>query len=511
MSKKFLNYVLASSMALSVVAGPAKAKAEQVERPPQYVLLAFDGSYRNSMWQYLREFSKKQKENGVDNRFTFFINPVYLLYSENKKIYNPPGYHMSSHGMTKNIGSAIGWGDDQQDISDRLDNMNGAFEEGHELGSHAVGHWDGSKWSADEWKYEFQQFFYILDNVFALNKIKERALEFRDSIVGFRAPLLGYSKGLYQELPEFGIKYDTSQQDNGMEYWPRQRKDSKIWNFPLANVHIPGTAKHYPTMDYNFCANDTLELLRKDPTLLKYTVKVNGKTKGNSADCLSYVPDETKQFIKGRMFEAYMNYFNNNYYGNRAPVSIGHHFSPWMSGAYFEAMMDIASAVCSKPEVKCVTYHELMGYMETKTPSEITAFANGNFEKLPRPKAAHADEPLDVKMNLSMADDTVTAKVTGQDARRAGLQTRILVDGKVVGTKSVSMDKIREAAKGRNVMVSAVVSDRFGTEIQSSSHRVTAVGTDKEKFETQSIEDRLQAGHMAEADVKDASDATLGH
>ncbi len=225
---KAISYVLPLAVTLGSIQVPVTAQAS-VTRPPQYVLLAFDGSYRNSTWQYLRKFTKDQKSNGVDVRFTFFINPVYLLDRTSYKIYNPKTKQMDNvyNPPGGNHGSAIGWGDNQDDISTRIDNMNGAYDEGHEIGSHAVGHFDGGKWSASDWDYELRQFYYILDNVFALNKIKpktEKGLDFRKSIEGFRAPLLAYSLGMYQTLPNFGIKYDTSQQDPGMNYWPQKRK-----------------------------------------------------------------------------------------------------------------------------------------------------------------------------------------------------------------------------------------------------------------------------------------------
>lgn len=500
-----MSYVLPLAVTLGSVQVPMTAKAQTVERPPQYVLLAFDGSYRNSTWQYLRKFTKEHKNQGIDVRFTFFINPVYLLDRTSNKIYNSQTgkYDNVYNPPGGNHGSAIGWGDNTADITERIDNMNGAYREGHEIGSHAVGHFDGSKWSASDWDYELRQFYYILDNVFALNKIKpktEKGLDFRKSIEGFRAPVLGYSVGMYQVLPNFGIKYDTSQQDPGMNYWPERRREG-TWNFPLARVAIPGTAKKYPTMDYNFCANDSLELLRRNPDLISYkgADPMTGKILSNAGkrDCLPVVPDEEKEFIKERTIGAYMAYFNNNYYGSRAPISIGHHFSPWMSGAYFDAMMEIANTVCQKPEVKCVTYSELRQFMESTPTSLMNAYRQGAFAKLARPKAAREEVTLDVTAKLVKKGDDLRVLVSGRDAAAKGLRTVLYVNDKELSRRKISMKEIRGMADlGSQVQISAIVLDRQGTEVQSTTHMIEALGTENEKFMNESLESQFQKGDL---------------
>lgn len=510
---KTMNYVMPVMVGASSIAMPLQSKAQSVARPPQYVLLAFDGSYRNSTWQYLRNFTKDKKAQGIDTRFTFFINPVYLLDRETgMRVYQPPGGHR---------GSAIGWGDNAPDISARIDQMNAAHAEGHEIGSHAVGHWDGSRWSLADWISEFKQFDWILDNVFSLNKIQQKSpegLKFRKSIVGFRAPLLGYGLPLYQALPKFGIQYDTSQQDPGMTYWPQVRRDSGTWNFPLARVAIPGTAKKYPTMDYNFCANDSLELLRANPDLINYTAldPVSGKVLSNrgKADCLSVVPNQTKQMIKQRTVGAYMNYFNNNYYGDRAPVSIGHHFSPWMSGAYMEAIMQIAENVCNKPEVKCVTYRELMGFMEKKTESgDMDYYRAGNFAKLARPKAARAEVALDINAQLVQDNGQLVVSLSGRDAQKKGFTTSMFVNGQSFKQSTLDLSQVRAlVAQGEDVKISAVVSNRQGLEVQSVTHILEKVGTALETFKAESLESTFQKGDLPGAhEGTNAEDFTQGN
>jgi peptidoglycan/xylan/chitin deacetylase (PgdA/CDA1 family) len=525
MKKNFLNkamsYVLPLAVTLGTVQVPVHAMAQrQVERPPQYVLLAFDGSYRDSIWKYLRKFSKDHAQENTDVRFTFFISSVYLMErAAGLQYYHPAGGHK---------GSAIGWGDDRADINNRIDNINGAFEEGHEIGSHAAGHWDGSKWTAQDWKNEFNAFYGMIDGVFAFNKLPPRPLKFRKSILGFRAPLLGYSKGMYQELPEFGMLYDTSQQSETMDYWPQQgnwQVKSSIWNFPLGKVAIPGTAKHYPTMDYNFCANDSIEILRKYPELTRYSgidaatgrktsnfIGVDKKTGQDiHIDCMRVVPPNVKKFIEDRTYQAYMNYFNNNYYGNRAPISIGHHFSKWMSGAYFDAMMHVAETVCSKPEVKCVTYTELMKFMNAKTASgEAASFKKANFPLMPRPKAILQPVALDINADMVKDGDSLKLVLSGRDAKMKGLKTEFFVNGKSIEGNSITLNELRGYAPvGSKLEVGGVVLNRQGNEIQSATHIIENLGTREEAFHTESLESTFAKGDLpgAHADEGGGADA----
>jgi hypothetical protein len=91
-------------------------------------------------------------------------------------------------------------------------------------------------------------------------------------------------------------------------------------------------------------------------------------------------PSQAKRYEED-MFKTYMNYFESNYNGNRAPIHIGHHFSAWNNGAYWNALFQFAEAVCGQPEVQCITYSELADFMDLLTPTQITAYQKGVFPK----------------------------------------------------------------------------------------------------------------------------------
>lgn len=526
--------------------------ANKVERPPQFVMFAFDGSYNNDVWQYARDFSKHEKQMGVDSRFTFFINPVYFLNSENKSVYHPPGYRLETRSggevvKVRNMGSAIGWGDSVEDIDKRLEQMNEAYLEGHEIGSHAVGHFDAGykecqmnkitrkcerdannnivwkwdlRWTESEWKSEFDQFFSIMDNVFTLNKLRpntrygQNGLLFRNDIKGFRAPVLGVSDGLWPNLPKFGIQYDTSK-TNFENYWPT-RNQYGTWDFPLAEVMEPGGARRWISMDFNFCVRDSARVLSEEPQTMqmtKWSDKKQAVVKANGArDCLNEVSPEQKKKVKENMLAIYRSYFNNNYYGNRAPVHIGHHFSRWLSGAYFEAFFEFANEVCSKPEVKCGTYAELMNFMNSKSAGELDAYRKGNFPKMVRPKSALAARHWDLNINMSAQGDAMKFALAGRDAQRMGLKKVVTVEGvrkEIDG--ELNLSEIRQIVKaGDEASVRIAVQDRMGKEVATATYRIDNVGTAQETVHTENIEERWLQGHLPEAH-KDEVDFTRGH
>jgi hypothetical protein len=320
----------------------------QVARPPQFVLLAFDGSKSLTFWLDSRKFAAQN-----DVRFTYFISGVYFLSTEDKNNYVEP-----SQGAGK---SAIGFGGLKSDIQQRLEQVRLASNEGHEMASHANAHFDGAKYTQKQWDSENKQFTELMLNAWKHSLIPQKQpswwvdyftqnISTDPGMVGFRAPLLGVGNGLWPSLRSNGILYDTSRVDK-MAYWPQQI--SGIWNFPLAALTIADTGKKTLSMDYNFYVADSKGVA------------------GPASEHTTY---------ENRMYKTYLAYFENNYYGNRAPVHIGHHFSLWNGGAYWRAMQRFAKTVCSKPEVVCGTYKELLSFLE-KNKESLTAFQNTEFAK----------------------------------------------------------------------------------------------------------------------------------
>lgn len=320
--------------------------SQAAQRPPQFVHLAFDGSKSLTMWNLTRDFARETE----NVRFTYFISGVYFLSNSHKRNYVEP-----NRGAGR---SAIGFGGKSTDIQSRVDQLRLAVEEGHEIASHANGHYNGSKYSENQWNNELSQFTSIMTDSWGKYSKNAEPTWWRDlfqnKVTGFRAPQLGKSRGMWPALVKNGYAYDTSRIDK-MSYWPKIRDG--VWNFPLASVRIVGSGVKTISMDYNF-----------------YFAQSKAKKAAAS---------QHKKF-ENQMFDTYMAYFRNNYNGNRAPMHIGHHFSRWNGGAYWNALKRFAVAVCNQPEVICGTYQELVEFLESSSPETLAAYRKGDFPKSDR-------------------------------------------------------------------------------------------------------------------------------
>jgi peptidoglycan/xylan/chitin deacetylase (PgdA/CDA1 family) len=309
----------------------------------QYVILSFDGSRSLPMWNETRQFAKDMIAKGKPVHFTYFINPIYLITRDAaQKNYLPPREKMGA--------SLIGYANNGQDVKNRVEQINLAYTEGHEIGSHNVGHFNGSKWSQDEWVQESNSFDSIIANVQKNNPdVVIPPWTFGLSqFIGFRAPELGVNNNLYKALSQKKYLYDTSGMRMPNKY-PVKDKEG-VWHIGLgiikmkdlhSNTSLKNNSRYVLSMDYNFW-------------MAQSNVK-NVAKKGT--------PLWNAYFSE--MKDAYLDYFNNNYEGNHAPVVIGHHFSAWNDGVYWKVMKSFAEDVCGKPKVKCVTFREYVDYLNS--------------------------------------------------------------------------------------------------------------------------------------------------
>jgi len=233
--------------------------------------------------------------------------------------------------------------------------INALYAQGHEIASHAVGHFDGGRWSAAQWEQEFASY----RDIFANAGDKARAATSRldvpfAKVVGFRAPYLAAGSGLYEALRHDGFRYDTS----GISYpdqWPQKRDG--LWRFNLETVKIHGLGRGTLSMDYNFIV----------------------------AQSHGVADPRRAELFKEQMLATYLDYFRASYTGNRAPLNIGHHFEAYQGGVYNEALKEFARRVCGLPEVKCATYTELADFMDQQTPGTIAAYQRADFPHAPEP------------------------------------------------------------------------------------------------------------------------------
>jgi hypothetical protein len=360
---------------LALAGAPAQAG---VDRPPQFIVMAFDNCTELERWQELTDFAAEMNRDGDRLHFTFFISGINFIADASRKVYEGPHQPRGA--------SRINFGGTPEQVRRRVDYVNDLHRSGHEVASHAVGHFNGAGWSAGDWDKEFRSFSEIVKNVGSNNGLPESSLAFAPTeVIGFRAPYLAKGAGLYGALRSNGFRYDTSGVGHADD-WP-ERIDG-IWRFNLAMLRIAGSGKGTLSMDYNF--------------FVAHSRAVN--------DPRRY------ELAREQMLQTYLSYFKANYAGNRAPLHIGHHFSYYQGGAYNEALKSFARTVCGLPEVRCVTYAKLADFMDGQKPEALAAYRKGDF--------AHAAAPaLNVAQHEApkRQDAPVSASSpTRDDAERNG-------------------------------------------------------------------------------------------
>ena len=335
--------MLGAGMAFSV----GQLYADEVARPPQFVMLAFDNCTELTRWQDLSDFAAAMDRDGKRVRFTFFVSGVNYIEDADRNAYQGPGQRRGY--------SRINFGGSADEVKKRIDYINALYAQGHEIASHAVGHFDGARWSAAQWQQEFASYRELVANDGGKARAATSRLEVPFAkVVGFRAPYLATGSGLYAALRNDGFRYDTSG-STFPDQWPR--KSDGLWRFDLAQLRIDGSRRSTLSMDYNF-----------------FVAQSHGIVD----------PRHAEQY-KQQMLATYLTYFRTNYTGNRAPLNIGHHFFAYQGGVYDEALEEFARRVCGLPEVKCATYSELADFMDRQTPATLAAWQKGDFPHAPEP------------------------------------------------------------------------------------------------------------------------------
>jgi len=301
---------------------------------PQFILFSFDGSRSVPMLTETLQFAQKMKSEGKPLHFTYFISGVYFLTPTSAEAYTAPRHSPGT--------SAIGFGYSNVDIDERVRKFNEALGEGHEIGSHAVGHYDGHEWSYEEWKHEFAVFNALLTNIVKNNAggpAITTPLFGEATVRGFRAPSLKVNNNLYTVLRDLHFTYDAS----GAEYrsvWP-EKDSGGVWRIPLSIVRLGATHAPVIAMDYSLWMHQS------------------------SVQELAVKGTPLWQNYFNEVKNGYVDFFNRTYSTTRAPIVIGHHFSKWNDGVYWEAMKSFAEEECGKPMVRCVTFSELVNYLNT--------------------------------------------------------------------------------------------------------------------------------------------------
>lgn len=314
-----LSRVVAFSIVSLAAADAAVADPPAPVKPKQAIIISFDSARDISQWKRSRALATR-----TGAHFTYFVSCVFLLSPETRKEYTAPG---KTSGK-----SNIGFAASKQEVADRLEQIDLAASEGHDIGSHACGHFDGKDWSKADWLSEFGSFKRILENAYSINGIAPEPAGWRKiarKAVGFRAPYLSANKALYEALPKAGYLFDAS----GVARGPaRPRTVSGITRFSLPQIPEGPHTRRVIAMDYNLYVRHSGGFER---------------------------PSKAEEFAD-RTYDAFRAAFDAQYQGERIPLELGFHFTLMNDGAYWNALERFAGEVCTKPDVECISYRDFI-------------------------------------------------------------------------------------------------------------------------------------------------------
>jgi hypothetical protein len=325
--------------------GPQKGQLKAVplkpgEKPPQFVVFSWDGALAgdDNLFDHYRQMAKRYNAH-----MTFFLTGIYLLPKDKRNLYDPPQHDKGS--------AAISYPTDDH-IRTTIEELGEAWREGNEIGTHFNGHFCGAKgggdWSVAEWKQEIEEFNSFLENWKTNTGFTDMdPLPFDvKAVTGGRAPCLEGQKNLLKAVKGFGYRYDASS-PGAYQVWPAKKEG--VWDFPLQMLPFNDEYQAL-SMDFNFLYNQS-----------------DGKTDGDPAMHSTW---------QRETIDTYMSGFNRVYYGSRAPLFIGNHFEQWNGGIYMNAVDEIIKNVCTKKDVKCVSFQELADWMDVQKPSTLANLRN---------------------------------------------------------------------------------------------------------------------------------------
>jgi len=327
-----LGLCLSVSIALPADAG---AIAVKPAARPQYVIISFDGAHDIAQWKRSRALARR-----TGAHFTYFLSCVFLLSKDTRSDYRAPGKKAGS--------SQVGFAHTKQEVAERLDEIRLATAEGHEIASHACGHFDGKDWSRADWLDEFASFKRIMAGAYEINGIEGEPEDWRGfaehAVSGFRAPYLSTSAALYDALKSVGFRYDAS----GISKGPVEpHVEAGVERFSLPQIPEGPSARRVIAMDYNLFVRHSGGFER---------------------------PDEAAAF-QVRSYEAFKAAFDAQYGGERVALQLGFHFTLMNDGAYWKALEQFAGEVCVKANVVCTSYADYL--KRTAAPAEAEPRAAG--------------------------------------------------------------------------------------------------------------------------------------
>lgn len=305
------------------------------QTPPQFVVFSWDGAGEDAkkLFSHFRRLAKR-----YDASMTYFLTGIYLLPETEADRYEPPGHPRGA--------SDIGYLKDEN-IRATLKQLRLAWQDGSEIGTHFNGHFCGAtgvgSWTTEQWKSEIRQARWFVENWKTTTGWKDATplpFDYGEELIGARTPCLEGRENFLPAARELGFRYDSS--GTGLQVWPE--RDQGLWDLPLQSIPFPGREFETLSMDYNFLANQS------------------GTVDGDPA---------MRQQWGTEMRDGLLQAFERAYHGNRAPLIIGNHFESWNGGVYMKAVEDVVKTVCPKDEVRCVSFRQLVDWLDAQDPAVL--------------------------------------------------------------------------------------------------------------------------------------------
>jgi hypothetical protein len=315
-------------------------RLEPGERPPQFVVVSFDGIGWHEEWQHWMDVASR-----VPFRFTGFLSGPYLLSYDTRDEYHPPHYAPGT--------SEIGWGT-PADVRVEIADLNRALNSGMEIGTHFNGHFcasaglpsGGDTWTTRDWDAELDQFFHLVRDYRSDNRLPASVrLHLRPGdIAGDRTPCLeGRPSALYPALVAHGFRYDSSI-TRGPLTWPTRDPGTGLWQVGMTTFPMHGTGHPVTTMDYNYFFTQ----------------------RGGVDGTLAQARADQRQVLA-----TYEDLYRRSFHGNRAPVILGNHFNDWNHHAYVNALTSLVLHTCGRPGTECVPFRDLVAWLDVQTPRTL--------------------------------------------------------------------------------------------------------------------------------------------
>jgi hypothetical protein len=316
---------------------PRPERLKPGQKPPQFVVFSWDGAGEDSQ-KLFSHFREVAKDNNAT--MTYFLSGVYMLPEDKADLYRPPQH---SPGR-----SDIGF-NDERGIKETVKQLRQAWLEGNEIGTHFNGHFCGSgggvgEWSVKEWKSEIAQaksFVKSWKTNTGLMKAAPLPFDYDKELIGARTPCLEGQKNFMRAARQLGFRYDTSGVND--QVWPKKKEG--LWDLSMQLVPVPGRGFETLTMDYNFMVNQSGTTTQGDPA--------------------------KQEYWGDQMRDGLLQGFERAYNGNRAPLVIGNHFESWNGGTYMRALDQVIEGVCTRSEVRCVSFRQLADWLDAQDPATL--------------------------------------------------------------------------------------------------------------------------------------------